>query len=84
MVLSQPQLVSNGVAFTASVDFIKHDCVVSTDALTSLEPGETNPMQTFFTFEANINGIARRLIAAGIPGRPLQLGVQNFMASQAV
>lgn len=79
---SQPHLVQSGVAFTVSVEFIKHDCIVSTDALTTLAPGQADLMQTFFAYEANINGIARRLIAAGVPGTPLQLGVRNFKSSQ--
>jgi hypothetical protein len=83
MNLSQPHLVNNGVAFTVSVDYVKHACVVSKDALTTLEPGEADVMQTFSTYEATISGIARRLIAAGVPGTPLLLGVQNLKLSRA-
>lgn len=78
MNLSQPHLTHNGVAFTVAVDFIKHDCIISSDALTALDPGETDLVHKFLAYEANINGIARRMIAAGVPGTPLQLGVQNF------
>jgi len=83
MNLSQPHLVSNGVAFTVSVDYVKHACIVSTDALTTMEPGVADVMATFSTHEATISGIARRLIAAGVPGTPLVLGVQNFKLSRA-
>lgn len=79
---SQPHLVQTGVAFTVSVEYVKHDCIVSKDALTTLSPGQADLMQTFFAYEANINGIARRLIAAGVAGTPLQLGIRNFKSSQ--
>jgi hypothetical protein len=81
---SQPHLISNGIAFTVSVDCVKRDCVVFADALTKLSelaPGESDLMQTFLAYEANINGIARRLVSAGVPGTPLQLGIKNFSHS---
>ncbi|TCS36302.1 uncharacterized protein DUF1488 [Paucimonas lemoignei] len=81
---SQPQLVKDGVAFTVSVEFVKHHCIVSRDALTTLASGsgQADLMRTYLAYEANINGIARRLIAAGVPGTPLELGPQNFKSSQ--
>lgn len=81
MISSQPHLVSNGVAFTVYVDYIKHDCVISTDALTRLSelgPTDKDLMQTYCAYEANINGIARRLVSAGVPSTPLWLDVKNF------
>jgi len=81
MVLPHPHLVSNGVAFTVSVDFVKRDCVISADALAKLSEfgtGKTDLMQTFFVHEATISGIARRLVASGVPGTPLQLDMKNF------
>jgi hypothetical protein len=81
MISSQPRLVSNGVAFAVYVDYVKRECVISADALTKLSElgaGEADLMQTFCAYEANINGIARRLVAAGVPHTPLQLNTQNF------
>lgn len=78
---SQPHPVSNGIAFTVSVDYVKHDCVVSADALSRLAENaiaDPNLMQTFLAHEANIQGIARRLVAAGVPGTPLRLDLKNF------
>jgi hypothetical protein len=80
---SQPHAVSNGIAFTVSVDFVKRDCVVAAEALTKLSglgSGKADLMQTFLAYEANISGIARRLVAAGVPGTPLQLDMRNFKA----
>jgi hypothetical protein len=77
----EPILTKNGVAFTVSVDFIKRDCVVSTDALAKLSPleaGIVDPMGTFRAFEAKINGVARRMVAANVQGTPLQLGPHSF------
>jgi hypothetical protein len=67
------------------VDCVKRECIVSTEALTRLSElgtGEPDLMQTFRAYEANINGIARRLVAAGVPHTPLQLNPQNFHDSQ--
>ena len=84
MASTQPHLVDNGVAFTVSVDFVRRDCFVSADVLSKLSErgnGEDNLMQTFLAYEAAIDGIARRLVAAGVQGTPLQLDVKNFKFS---
>lgn len=81
MISSQPHLVDNGVAFTVYVDYVKHNCVISADALTKLSElgaGEADLIQTYCAYEANINGIARRLVTAGVPNTPLCLDVRNF------
>jgi hypothetical protein len=73
---------ASGVAFTVSVEFVKHDCIVSREALSKLarsNPDETDLMETFRAFEANIEGVARRLVSAGVPGNPLTLGPQSFI-----
>lgn len=85
MISSQPRLVSDGIAFAVYVDYVKRDCIISTDALTSLSElgtGDADLMQTYCAYEANINGVARRLVAAGVPHTPLQLNAQNFNGSQ--
>jgi hypothetical protein len=76
-----PTLTENGVAFTVAVDFVNRDCVISWDALPKLsdvETGIVDPMETFLAFEARINGVARRMVAANVQGTPLQLGPRCF------
>lgn len=77
----QPHAVENGIAFTVRVDSIDHECVISNDALaklSELRSGDHNPMETYCAFEAKINGVARRLVAANVQGNPLQLGPNSF------
>ena len=78
---NQPQIIDNGIAFTVRVESIDRDCVISNDALAKLsgtQSGVHDPMQTFHAFEAKINGVARRLVSANVPGTPLQLGPDSF------
>lgn len=78
---AEPTLTESGVAFTVSVDFIKRDCIISRDALaklSALQSGIDDPLATFRAFEAKISGVARRMIAANVPGTPLQLGPDSF------
>lgn len=79
--IAEPILTKNGVAFTVSVDFVKRDCVISEEALaklSALQPGTSDPIETFRAFEAKINGVARRMVAANVQGTPLQLGPDSF------
>jgi hypothetical protein len=79
--ITEPKLTENGIAFTVTVDFIRRDCVISLDALPKLSDGQTgivDPMATFRAFEARIYGVARRMIAANVPGTPLQVGAASF------
>lgn len=81
MATTQPCLTENGVAFTVRVDSVNHDCVISADALSKLSQlgnGELDLMDTFHAFEANINGVARRLVSAGVAGTPLQITPHYF------
>jgi hypothetical protein len=78
---TQPQMTNGGVTFTVRVDFVNRDCVVSKEALaklSQLRPGVSDPMETFRAFEATINGVARRMVSARVPGTPLQLGPDSF------
>ena len=77
----QPQLTKEGVAFTVRVDSLNRECLISTEALSKLAKlgnGKLDPLATFHAFEATINGVARRLVAANVPGNPLQLGPNSF------
>jgi hypothetical protein len=77
----QPHLTDQGVAFAVRVDFARRECVISLDALaklSALRSGASSPLDTFRAFEARINGVARRMVAANVPGDPLQLGPNSF------
>jgi hypothetical protein len=79
--LSQPRVTESGIAFTVRVDSVDRDCVISNDALaklSALQNGMHDPLQTFHAFEAKINGVARRLVSANVPGTPLLLGPDSF------
>jgi hypothetical protein len=79
--IAEPQLTENGVAFTVRVDSINRDCLISCEALaklSSLRAGVSDPMETFHAFVATINGVARRMVTARVPGTPLLLGPDSF------
>ncbi len=82
---SHPHLTDTGVAFTVYVDYVPRDCLISTEALNELSElgaGDPDLMETFRAYEANINGIARRLVAAGVQSKPVRLGKQNFQNAE--
>lgn len=80
--MGAPRLLKKGVKFTVSVEFIDHDCLVTLEALNKLanlpEGNEADPMAIFRAYEAQICGVARRLIAANVQGKPLLLGPHSF------
>jgi len=83
--LNSPRLADDGVAFTVVVDSAKRDCLITTQALYKLrafkndEPEEgADIMEIFMAFEAKINGVARRLAAAGVAGTPLVIRPETF------
>lgn len=79
--IAEPSLTSEGVSFTVRVDSVNRDCLVSKEALAKLgryQEGEDDPMKTYRAFEATINGVARRMVAANVPGTPLVVGPQSF------
>jgi hypothetical protein len=78
---TEPNITKTGIAFTVRVEFVNRDCLISNEALAKLcklRDGNPDPIETFRAFEATINGVARRLVAAGVPGDPLLLGPQSF------
>jgi hypothetical protein len=79
---AKPRLIKAGITFTVTVEFTTYSCLVSNDGLAKLcelLESKEEAMQTFLAFEAKIHGVARRLIAAGVPGSPLVLGPNAFM-----
>lgn len=79
--IAEPQLTDTGIAFTVRVDSTNRNCVISKEALaklSQLRAGISDPMETYRAFEATINGVARRMVAANVPGTPLALGPDSF------
>lgn len=80
---SQPHLLAEGIAFSVVVDSVRRECLVTSQALYSLpsptsEDTDVDMMEIFRAYEPNINGVARRLVAAGVPGSPLVLRPETF------
>ncbi len=78
---TEPSLTTAGVAFVVRVDSVNRACLISNEALaklSKLKNVESDPLTIFHAFEAAINGVARRLVAANVPGTPLVLGPQFF------
>jgi hypothetical protein len=72
-----PQLVSKGVAFRLHVDSRKLECLVSREALESLnglKDTNSDPLEVFYAFQPAIDAAARRLAKAGVRDSPLVLG----------
>lgn len=79
--LKSPCLTGDGVTFTVTVEYKEHDCVVSQEALSNLCQSADKALDLIATYEAyekKINGVARRMVMAGITSSPIQLGPQNF------
>ena len=79
----QPHLSGDGVVFSVIVDSVRHECVITPQALYALSAYKTadddvDVMEIFRAYEPNINGVARRLVAAGVAGDPLVLRPATF------
>lgn len=83
---TEPHLTSEGVVFTVSVDYASHECLITDEALRQLSPlgrnadSEIDSMKIFHAYEAKINGIARRLVAAGVKGDPLRVNAGSLIS----
>lgn len=79
-----PHLTDEGVCFAVTVDSLHRECLVSKEALQQLSmlgnrgAEEPDAIETFRAFESKINGVARRLVAAGVQGTPLVLTNSTF------
>jgi hypothetical protein len=79
-----PHLTNHGVKFTVTVDSLDRECFIEEEALRQLsnlrnkEVAEADAMEVFHAFESKINGVARRLVAAGVQGTPLVLTRSTF------
>jgi hypothetical protein len=84
----QPRLSGEGIVFTVIVDCVRHECMVTSQALFSLSSSEiqnteNDMLEIFRAHEPSINGIARRLVAAGVAGNPLVLRPETFRPPRA-
>ncbi|GGI54272.1 DUF1488 family protein [Oxalicibacterium solurbis] len=82
---SAPRKTNDGVLFTVIVDSIKHECLIKKEALkqlTALANTDTSidTIEVFLAFENRISGVARRLVAAGVPNKPLVLTSSTFVS----
>ncbi|OWW18236.1 DUF1488 family protein [Noviherbaspirillum denitrificans] len=78
-----PHLSDDGIAFTVVVDSVARECLITLQALVTLssfksEDTDNDMMEIFHAYEPNINGVARRLAAAGVAGNPLVLRPETF------
>jgi hypothetical protein len=82
----QPLLTHDGVVFTVRVDSVDRECLVTKEALDKLsalkniDVADSDKMDIFHAFEDTINGVARRLVAARVPGTPLMMRPSTFFS----
>lgn len=80
-----PRLTSEGILFTVTVDSLDRECLIKKEALRHLtaltndNEKSINAIEVFQIFENRINGVARRLVAAGVQGTPLVLTQNTFV-----
>ncbi len=84
----QPSITEEGISFTVVVDAVKRECLITPQALHELsalksESTDANIMEVFHAFEAKINGVARRLVAAGVAGSPLVIRPETFSSPRS-
>ncbi|WP_395824325.1 DUF1488 family protein [Collimonas sp.] len=76
-----PRLTNAGVLFSVVVEFQQYQCLVPRATLSNLSHS-TDPkldlLGTYRAFQSKIEGVARRLIGAGIVGQPLIVGSGYF------
>jgi hypothetical protein len=81
-----PHVTNEGIKFTVTVDSLDRECLIEESALKQLskmrnqDVEEADAMEVFHAFESKINGVARRLVAAGVPGTPLVLTGNTFFS----
>ena len=76
-----PCSTGEGVKFTVRVEQVDHPCLVSREVLEDLYRSQDHKLDLLDTYrahEAQINGVARRMVAAGVSGSPMVLGTKNF------
>jgi len=77
-----PHLTIDGVAFTVTVDCQRRACLISWEILFDLSRSthkDLHLLATFYAYPAGIEGIARRLVAAGVKGHPVLVSARSFI-----
>lgn len=69
-----------GIVFDVEVDYVHRRCLITEAALRSLceHPTQDEMLDIYRQHEAQINGVARRLVAAGVGGSPLVVRPESF------
>lgn len=82
----QPLSTAEGVVFTVRVDSLNRECLITDEALDrlsvhkDLDFADSDKMDIFHAFEDTITGVARRLVAARVPGTPLMMRSSTFFS----
>jgi hypothetical protein len=80
-VLAAPRLTNAGILFSVTVEFQQYQCLVPATTLSDLSHSKDpklDLLDTYRAFQTKIEGVARRLIGAGIIGKPLVIGSGYF------
>ncbi|MFC5473858.1 DUF1488 family protein [Paraherbaspirillum soli] len=80
-VLAAPRLTNAGVLFSVVVEYQQYQCLVPGATLADLSHSKDpklDLLDTYHAFQTKIEGVARRLIGAGVAGKPLLIGSGYF------
>lgn len=78
---AEPRLTNAGIRFSVVVEFQRYQCLVPPTTLLDLSHSKDpklDLLDTYLAFQTKIEGVARRLIGAGIVGKPLIIGSKYF------
>lgn len=79
--LAAPLLTKAGILFSVTVEFKQYQCLVPATTLSDLSHSKDpklDLLDTYRAFQSKIEGVARRLISAGLEGKPLVVGSGYF------
>jgi len=80
-VLAAPLLTKAGILFSVTVEFKQYQCLVPATTLSDLSHSQDpklDLLDTYRAFQSKIEGVARRLISAGLEGKPLVVSSGYF------
>jgi hypothetical protein len=82
--LPAPRRTNDGISFTVVVESVSRECLIRDEALQHLSTMKmgngksADTMDIFVAFENTIQGVARRLVSAGVKGTPLVMTANTF------
>lgn len=79
--LAAPRLTRAGILFSVVVDYQHYQCLVSATTLADLSHSKDpklDLLDTYRAFQTKIEGVARRVISAGVAGVPVLVGSGYF------